>query len=184
MKSFFLKSFRLTFAGALYNFLHEPRSIGVRPSRAIYSQKSSGVDPIVIKGNLPLKEHGETSETIVGLQLLVLDTWSEQLPIASTDAPFLRHEVDWHIPRQGLLCYGLDQEWKWKLTEMWESNIDTNTFVSVASSWCIRNIDSLITRHLYGHRFQIKVWPKEWGQWSHGQMGIVEFESSIRKKAA
>ena len=72
VKSRFTKEFRLTFAGALHELLHQPKSIGCRPLCQDYRKSLKNPDPlIVVKGRLPLRQHGESGETIVGIELLI-----------------------------------------------------------------------------------------------------------------
>lgn len=178
VKSFFTEEFRLTFAGALHGLLGHPKSIACRPLCRDHCKALRNPDPLIIlKGRLPLREHGESGETIVGIELLVWPDWMNALPVAATDAPFIRPELDWHIPRKPYLCYALDEEWRWNLDELWNSRAGSNAIVTAGSTWCIRNIDSLITRHLHGYRYGITKWPKQWGQWSHGDDGTREFET-------
>jgi hypothetical protein len=177
VKCFFTKEFRLTFAGALHELLERPKSIKSWPIHQDYHKAlKSSATLIMVNGRLPLREHNEAGETIVGIELAVWPNWMNTLPFASTDAPFIRSELDWHVPWKSCLCYALDQEWRWKLDEMWNSDAGPDAIIAVSSTWCIRNIDSLITRHLHGYRYGITKWPKQWGQWSHGTDGIREFE--------
>lgn len=181
MKRFFTKEFGLTFAGALLSQMQHPKSIRYQPIHQNFHRALSDTTKlVVVSGRLPLRQHRETGETIVGIELVVLADWMRTPPLASTDAPFLRGERDWHVSQKPYLCYALEQEWRWKLDELWNSEVGANAIVNASSSWCIRNIDSLITRHLHGNRFGITKWPKEWGQWSHGADGVREFEEYSR----
>lgn len=181
----FSSVFRLTFAGALYDKLAQPRVFRYCPD---HSDSHRGLADsrvfIQIKGRLLLREHGETGETTVGISLLVPPEWMAFLPIVSTDAPFLRKELDWHVPFENVLCYSQNAEWSWKLAELWEKEADADEILEFASCWCIRNIDSLITRHLHGHRHGITKWPKQWGEWAHGKKGIRECELFIQSQKA
>src|SRR5437870_186373 len=122
MKDFFSEAFRLTFAGTLYSHLSDPRSIGLRSYEKDYHKfLTNPVTYTEIKGQLPLRQHGETGETVVGVRLVVRPNWMNVLPVAFTDAPFLRLERDWHIPIDHMLCYGLDMEWNWQIGRLWEA---------------------------------------------------------------
>lgn len=181
----FSKLFHLTFAGALQDKLLGPCSLRYWPYHS--ERRKAFSDPRVIvqvDGGLPLREHGEAGETIVGLSIFVLPEWMALLPIVSTDARFLRRQPDWHVPVDNVLCYSQNAEWSWKLNELWEKQADANEIIEFATSWCIRNVDSLITRHLHGHRYGITNWPKQWGQWAHGETGIRECELFIQKQKA
>lgn len=185
LKSFFTREFRLTFAGALYALLQEPKSIRCWPAHQnCHRARNDPTTLVVIKGRRPLRQHREKGETVVGIELVVWPDWMRSLPLASTDAPFLRAERDWHVPKKPYICYALNEEWRWKLDELWNNNAGSDTIITVSSSWCIRNIDSLITRHLHGARGGITRWPKAWGQWSHGADGIREFEEYARNLEA
>lgn len=178
MKSYFAREFRLTFGGALHDLLLEPKSISYRSLyRDLHKALKEPARLVIVKGRLPLRQHGETGETTVGIELVVWPQWMNVLPFAATDAPFIRPEIDWHIPLKPYLCYALDQEWRWKLDELWNSNVESNTIIATSSAWCMRNIESLLTRHLHGQRYGITKWPREWRQWSHGKEGVREFEA-------
>ena len=185
MKGAFIRTFRLTFAGAIYAQLRGPKSIRCQPLRQELHQALTNPTPlVVVTGTLPLCQHGETGETEVGVTLTILSDWMRSSPIVATDATFLRAERDWHVPLKPYICHELDEEWRWKLDELWESGTDSNNIIALSSAWCIRNIDSLITRHLHGYRYGIAKWPKQWGQWSHGDAGVREFEAFTRKLEA
>lgn len=185
MKEAFTRAFRLTFAGAICAQLREPKSIQYQPLEQNYHRALTNFAPlVVIKGTLPLRQHGEMGETTVGIRLTILSDWMRSSPIVATDAPFLRAERDWHVPLKPYICHELDEEWRWKLDELWASSADSSNIIAVSSAWCIRNVDSLITRHLHGHRYGIVKWPKQWGQWSHGDDGVREFEAFTRKLEA
>lgn len=184
-KETFSELFRLTFAGALQEKLCNPRTVGLYP---YHNDPFKALrDPQVVlstRGKLPLSEHGEKGETVVGISVYVLPEWMARLPVVSTDAPFLRRERDWHVPVANILCYSQDAEWSWKLDELWNQEADADEIIEFAASWCIRNADSLITRHLHGHRYGIAKWPKQWGQWGHGEAGIRECDLFIQTQKA
>jgi hypothetical protein len=184
VKNLFQREFRLTFAGALHTALCAPRSIGLgtfhRTSRKALAAPSTFID---VRGKLPLREHGENGETTVGVRVLVFPNWMDRLPMVYTDASFLRSERDWHVPMGNLLCYCQDAEWRWKIGELWDT-AESSAIIDIGSAWCLRNIDSLVTRHLHGSRYGFTKWPKEWGQWSHDKEGLRECEEFIRKQKA
>jgi hypothetical protein len=180
LKNKFMTQFRLTFAGALLERLDQPKTIECwQPQKRSIAYREPFAVPIV-KGSLRLKEHGESGETSVNVQLIVLTDWMNKLPIASTDAPFIRDDINWHIPSLPFLCYALDDEWRWTLNELWIKGSDSSNIITASSTWCVRNIDSLLTRHLHGHRYGIQKWPKQWGDWSHGKEGVREFEALLK----
>lgn len=184
-KETFSELFRLTFGGALQEKLCSPRSVGL--GSAHNNWRNALRDPQTVtkaEGMLLLHEHGERGETAVGVSILVPPRWMYRLPVVSTDAPFLRRELDWHVPASNLLCYSQDTEWCWKLDELWDRNADADEIIEFSASWCLRNVDSLITRHLHGSRYAITKWPKQWGQWGHGKIGIRECELFIQTQKA
>lgn len=133
-----------------------------------------------VQGELPLTEHSEKGETVARVKIYVRDDWMEYSPLAFTDAPFIRPEKDWHIPLPNMLCYCQDSEWSWIASNLWGGYVGSDLIVATMTKYCIRNIDSLITRHLYAHRHGIRKWPKEWNQWSHGDDGAREFAKFVR----
>lgn len=140
-----------------------------------------GATLMVVNGCLPLREHGESGETQVGVTFRIDVNWMKSSPLVSTNAPFLRAERDWHVPMKPFLCHELDLEWQWKLKDLWKSGAEPETIVAIGSAWCLRNVDSLLTRHLHGYRYGIVKWPKEWDQWSHGQTGVQEFNTFLER---
>jgi hypothetical protein len=183
MKGFFERAFHLTFAGALLNRMQEPRSIRLDTMERDYHKVLANPWVCVeLRGRLALREHGETGETTAELRLLVSPLWLNLLPSAYAQVPFLRPEIDWHASPSGYLCYSQDREWKWKLAELWNQGATGDQIINLASGWCIRNIDSLLTRHLHAYRYGIKKWPHEWGQWSHYEKGVEELENLIQKE--
>lgn len=179
-KEFFARAFRLTFAGCLYRMLREPKLIGTfsfdrDPGRVLRSPRIF----LEVRGRMRLCEHSETGNVEVGVRFLVSADWLSSLPIAFCDAHFIRQEVDWHIPAPARLCYAQDGEWAWQMDELWKGDASSDALIEAGSAWCIRNVDSLVTRHLHGSRYGISRWPREWGQWSHGDAGIREFEVQV-----
>ena len=138
------------------------------------------------EGQLVLRTHGESGETSASVLLLIHPNWSNKPPRVYCGADFIRREVDWHVQtHDGSLCHVLQHQWAWQIDQWWERFMDMGKVADLASNWCCQNTDSLITRHLHGHRFGLMLWPKAWRQWSHGNEGISEFENSIYiKKAA
>lgn len=184
-KEDFSNLFRLTFAGALEEKLCGPRSVCFCPYNNDWRKALRHPEAALkVEGRLPLCQHGETGETIVGVSIFVLSEWMANLPVVLTDAPFLRKERDWHVPAGSVLCYSQDAEWNWKLDELWDRGADANEIINFATSWCIRNVDSLVTRHLHGYRHGITKWPKQWSQWGHGEAGVRECELFIQTQKA
>ena len=146
-----------------------------------HTSLGGGTTLVGVSGSLRLREHGETGETKVGVTFRIDSNWMKSPPLVSTDAAFLRAEHDWHVPLRPFLCHELDLEWQWKLEELWKSGIEPETIIAISSAWCVRNVDSLLTRHLHGHRYGIVKWPKEWEHWGHGRTGVQEFNAFIQK---
>jgi hypothetical protein len=135
------------------------------------------------EGHLALRTHGELGETTAPVRILVHPEWVEIAPVVFCDANFIRREIDWHVQNDGSLCHVLAQQWRWQLGQWWEQGIEIGQLVDTAATWCCQNVDSLVTRHLHGHRIGLTKWPKLWRQWSHFQKGVDEFKNSISRAA-
>jgi hypothetical protein len=131
------------------------------------------------EGQLALRTHRECGETSAPVKILVHSEWMQVAPVVFCGADFIRQETDWHIQDDGSLCHVLAEQWRWQLGQWWEQGTDIGQVVDRAAIWCCQNVDSLITRHLHGHRIGLTKWPKQWEQWSHYQQGIDEFKGAL-----
>jgi len=180
MKDFLMRAFALTFTAGIHKLLDAPKAIGMGiPIRSCLEALRSPTAVYRAEGQLPLRTHSESGETSAPVIILVHPNWMDRPPKAFSSADFIRHEVDWHVQADGSLCHVLPHQWSWQLDQWWQQGADMSQVADSAAGWCCRNLDSLITRHLHGHRFGLTKWPKLWGQWSHYQEGIDEFRNSL-----
>jgi len=182
MKEFVTRAFALTFAARIHDWLREPKVIGMgTPYRTYHDVVSCHTSYYRTEGQLALCTHGESGETIVPVKVLIDQDWMMQPPKAFCSANFIRKEIDWHIQSDGSLCHVLVEQWNWEFNRWWEEGMEISQLMDRAASWSCQNIDSLITRHLHGHRLGLSVWPQKWSQWSHYQQGVIEFKKSLQK---
>lgn len=177
MKEFCSREWSLSLAGELHRRL-SPRRTFVEAWRTSSRQRVW-----CVSGEWALHAHGERGETVVRMTFGVADNWMNEPPRATTDAGFIRHEADWHVNPDASLCHVLREEWEARIDHQTrEAAFDMNVIVDFAASWCLAAADSLVTRHLIGRRVGMTKWPHEWDDWSHGQIGVAEFEREYRKE--
>ena len=165
MKEFLTRAFALTFTASIHKRLCAPKSIGMgTPYRSYQNAVLCGTSYYRAEGQLSLCTHSELGETTVPVTILVHPEWMTIPPISFCHADFMRREIDWHIQCDGSMCQVLSQQWRWQLGQWWEQGLDISHLADNAAAWSCQNIDSLITRHLHGHRFGLTKWPKQWRQ--------------------
>jgi hypothetical protein len=162
----------LTFAGMLFGHLLGPKSIGSR-------REKSGQLVYWTFGSLVLRAHGENSGQTVGVNLLVRENWASDPPECRVMADFIRPEGDWHYRIDGTLCYVLQREWDYGINKFSHTNPSPDQFLRFAAGWCLSAIDSLVVRHLIGHRLSLETWPPKWLDYAHGIEGDEQFEVGL-----
>lgn len=184
MKEFCSKAFALSFAAAVHRQLDPAAVIGVGTPRTSWQDTLKAHSTwFRVAGPLALRTHGEMGETSVLVKILIHPRWMEVAPVVFCGADFIRQDINWHVQSDGSLCHVLTQQWSWQLGQWWDQGYDIDLLMINAAIWCCQNVDSLITRHLHGHRIGLTKWPKQWGQWSHYQKGIDEFNCSLSRAA-
>ena len=185
MKGLVTKAFALNFAAAIHKRLDLGAAIGMgTPFRSWQEALRCRITSYRVEGQLALRTHRESGKTSAPVRILILPEWMDVPPKAFCHADFIRQEVDWHVQSDGSLCHVLPHQWTWQLGQWWQQGMDMDALVNNAAIWCCQNLDSLITRHLYGSQMGWTKWPKQWSQWSHYQQGVDEFHQSVRKGMA
>lgn len=131
---------------------------------------------IVIIGKLPLGSEEFDTKSTAECTFVVNDQWIESPPIAICKEPWVTlGKEDWHISKDGVLCWDYDVYWK----DMMTSEIKQGTHGEGAyfgTRWMLRSVRNLLNRHLFASRTGIKVWRKEWDYWGHGpEAAAVEY---------
>lgn len=179
MKDFRSRAFALNLTAAIHKMMDDTAIIGTGTPHTKWQDALRYPEACYrAEGIRALRTHQEDGQVSVPVRILVLPNWVERPPTAFCFADFIRHETDWHVQVDGSLCHVLPHEWAWQIDQWWQQGIEMEQIVDRASAWCWQNVDSLITRHLLGHRIGLTKWPKQWGQWSHYQQGIDEFYRS------
>ncbi|HOC54730.1 MAG TPA: hypothetical protein PLV05_01960 [Verrucomicrobiota bacterium] len=180
MKGYLTRAFALTLTATIFERLTAPKAVGVGVPGLPLTQAPNAPVLYRAEGCLPLKTHREVGDTIVSVRILVPNEWTTIPPVAYSSAPFIRKEPDWHVQADGSLCHVLPDHWAWEMNQCWEQTLDIGYVIETAAAWCLLNVDSLVTRHLHGHRFGLTKWPKQWEQWGHGPRGVAEFQTSLQ----
>lgn len=170
VKHFFSRTFALTFAAELYGRLQKPAVLGTGGRRI------GDTGWFRAAGGLPLCAHDESGEIVVPVDIHVTPHWMTIPPLAIATPGFLRAERDWHVQPDGCLCYVLAHEWKMTLDCQFAKGLHPDHLMDFAATWCLSSLDSLLVRHLIGHRFGFTKWPQRWAQWAHGPTGTQEYQ--------
>lgn len=181
MGDFFTQSRALCYVAAIQRHLEPGATIGNGTLCESWKEAlRSNANIYRVEGKLALRTHGESGAIRVPVRILVQPQWTDVPPTVFCEASFLRKEGDWHYQvRDDCLCHVLPEQWVWQLQQWIAQGLSTEVLVELASKWFCQNVDSLITRHLIGNRMGYKKWPKQWDQWSHAALGVVEFQKSL-----
>jgi hypothetical protein len=90
----------------------------------------------------------------------------------------MRSEADWHNDKWSGLCWVLQEEWRDTLAGQVQSRRD---LIQACVAWLMTNVESLISRHHYGHLTGMKKWSREWDAWGHFGEGAKEYERAKSK---
>lgn len=166
------KMFAATFSGQLLLRLEQPHDSGQT------KRKTTSVEFVkwYASGYWRLKAHGEDGRMKVRIHVYVGEDWMRTPPSVKVFEEFMRNDVDWHRYGDGGLCYVLKEEWRDRLERIFErSKGDVAYTMDYAATWLLAATDSLVTRHLIGHRHKIEKWPDEWLAYSHYDAGVEEY---------
>jgi hypothetical protein len=124
---------------------------------------------IEIMGRLGLKsEDFDTAKTANCIFQINYD-WLYKIPVvACTESWLTRKPPDWHVSKDGQLCFEFNMRWEGKLSAM-EAEYTSGLTAEYAAKWLLNSTRSLLQRHLFAFRNGITIWPKVWNYWAHGQ---------------
>lgn len=172
------KMFAATFSGQVLVRLQQPHESGR------FKRKTVNVESIewYVSGYWLLKAHGEDGRVKVRIRVYVGEDWMLNPPAVKVHEEFMRKDIDWHRYSDGGLCYVLKEEWRDRLERIFErSKGDMAYTMDYAATWLLAATDSLVTRHLIGHRHNIGKWPDEWQAYSHYDVGAEEYRRERSK---
>ena len=104
-------------------------------------------------------------------------------PKVFCQAAWIRRELDWHfIPagighKRGHFCWVLAHEWLGYFHAGRGASSPLEMQVQDAAIWLASAMRLMLDRHLLSRQYNIKEWPDEWPQYSHGSAGVREFRS-------
>jgi hypothetical protein len=102
--------------------------------------------------------------------------WINRVPVVSTNDAWLRRGgADWHVYRDGSLCYVYAPQWRDEVAAVLSEH-DLGEAASFAASWCLHSVRWLLYRHHFAFEHGIKKWPSEWPFWPHGNKAEIEYK--------
>jgi hypothetical protein len=119
-----------------------------------------------VRGVLTLEDFAAGSSSRADCSFIVSATWRQHLIKVFCHETWLRHEIKWHVFRDGSLCYEFDDRWKDGLTAV-EQEHGTADAVTFAAFWCLNGCQKLLEKHLLAHRLDLADWQPQWSQWPH-----------------
>jgi hypothetical protein len=158
---------------------------GILPLRFNDSLRHQGY---LVNGELCLNVGDIPIETYAACSISVMPTWrTENPPIRCLSAWSLelqrsQNSRDWHLNRDGTVCYVLPTEWRKVLG--CSSGKDSREQIELGAFFCLRNLSYLLVRQLVRYRSGLKSWPQDWPQWGHGIHGLNEYQKETREKNA
>lgn len=107
-------------------------------------------------------------------------SWRCNAPDVWCFEPWLRRDGDWHVYRDGRICWILEKEWQDTLAAISRDHglLDVSRF---AAFWCCRNTRWLLARHQYGSEFGLVQWPSNWPEWRHGDVALADYRKWKRR---
>ena len=105
--------------------------------------------------------------------------WPECPPTVRCDATWIRQELDWHVLSGARLCWCLPEQWK--DVQGWCGK-SRDAIATDGLRWLFGSVNLLLERHLVGHFRKLDAWPEEWTQWSHGCLGVQEYEQERKRQ--
>lgn len=89
------------------------------------------------------------------------------MPTVYCLSPWVKCGSDWHIFPNGWVCWEKPEIWKDLIGKMMKCKTESNALINFAATWCMNSVISLLCRHWYAHRYEIKTWPPQWKYWPH-----------------
>lgn len=94
--------------------------------------------------------------------------WVEDIPHVACLEPWItRRPPEWHIGKDGSLCFEFSLHWRHELSGMVEQ-FTYGLTAEYAAAWLLNSTRSLLRRHLLAYRQGLTNWPQAWNYWPHG----------------
>lgn len=108
------------------------------------------------------------------LSFAVFNRWWEIAPVFRCESPWIKRDIDWHVGKDGMMCWIHDSAWADGLTQFFPSKSAAD-ILPLAVAVCSAHVRHLLSRHVQGDELRLEKWPTEWGQFSHGKKGTEEY---------
>jgi len=138
-----------------------------------------GAEWAKVSGMLNLSHDEIKTHKMAHCKIHVFPDWKSQQPIVWCLEPWIRHDWNWHAGAGGLLCYVLGEQWTDFVGGVLKCE-GAEAATRYATDLCLRNVRWLLYRHYIGHVTKMKIWPKDWPAWPHGDAGRREYLRSTK----
>jgi hypothetical protein len=122
---------------------------------------------IGVQGLLLLRDFAAETTYPAHCTFIASGDWRRLPPKVFCSESWVRHTIEWHVLRDGSLCYEFCGRWADRVADVDHSN-QVHEAVQYAAQWCLNGCRSLLEKHLFADRQNIKAWPKKWDAWPHG----------------
>jgi hypothetical protein len=122
---------------------------------------------IGVRGLLVLGDFAAETTYPADCTFIASTEWPRLPPKAFCCENWVKHDVDWHVLHDKSLCYEFFERWADRIAIVSSSN-EAHDVIRYAAKWCVSGSRSLLEKHLFADRQNIKTWPKEWDFWPHG----------------
>ena len=151
---------------------------------------TTNIQTVTICGELPLEHDSISTDVSARCRFTLNEKWRGVMPMVECNSPWVKRLVDepslypgfefgnpdWHINRNGSLCWEYLPHWRDEVlkTELKEGRTAVLLF---AVTWMIHSVKWLLYRHHYATLNGIEKWPKDWEFWDHkGNAAEQEYE--------
>jgi len=135
---------------------------------AVSQVEDSGKREIHVKGFLPLANEEFSTKKKALCAFDVDFQWLRRMPRVTCQESWVKQgQPDWHVDKNGGLCFEFTLHWMQELTAMIET-YSIGPTADYAVAWLLNSSRSLLNRHLFAFRNGIQQWPRGWTFWPHG----------------
>jgi hypothetical protein len=128
-------------------------------------------------GYLNLSHTNVESDVNAYCQFHVFCDWETQLPALFCHEPWVKKDWDWHVGKDGNVCYELPLRWQDHIRKV-RQEAGFVLAIGYAATWCLNSTRWLLYRHHFAYENSISVWPKNWPAWRHNEDGISDYRRS------
>jgi hypothetical protein len=87
-------------------------------------------------------------------------------PRVTTNAPWLRRRVQWHVYPDGGICWAYPPHYCAMIEEL-SLHLDRPALLDTAACWCVTKSAEVVQHHLEAEKCALKEWPPHWDAWPH-----------------